>query len=350
MGPVEYAAAALVARRWTPTAQKALYRSITFQVYGDLESPGQQLVETLKRHPHLRGLVRQISIHASTPQELDWMDLFPENSLQNFTYSGAFSPALIQKDAIRTVSHLTTHGPMDAAGLQACFELPLMETLELDLTDWDPRMASGVTVDASRARNLKHLYIHIQCICQPIVNAMLAGLAHQLRSLHIHVSPCAKLDSTEGNWAEDFVGHVHRGANLSRVVFSGFPESHAAFSVRNMAEQTQRVQPFLNGIAQQSALDHLGCIGGLYTEELFRTLPHTVKALEFYVDEETLFGCEGALLDLLGRIKEDGLSLRRVSFFAAKERRTWFEAIEAVCKENGVEFVFFPVVTPLQLP
>ncbi|TFK86924.1 hypothetical protein K466DRAFT_663385 [Polyporus arcularius HHB13444] len=384
MGPVQYATAALVARRWTPPAQKALYRSITFRVYGEseLESPGPQLVETLKRHSHLRALVRQISIHASTSQELDWMDMFPEESLRNFTYicwpRNAFSPALLQKDAIRTVPHLTAHGPMDAAGLQACFELPLMETLELDLSDWDLRIASSrppmrmvlptldVTVDASRARNLEHLYVHIQCICQPIVIAILAALAHQLRSLHIHVSPGAKLDS-RGSWAKEFIGHVRRGANLTRVVFSGFPESHAAFSARNIAQQThpysqaalsarwqqwertQQVQPFLNVIAQQSALEHLGCIDGLYTEELFRTLPHTMRALDFYVDEET-FGCEGALLDLLGRVEKDGLFLRRVTFFAAEERRTLFGAIEAACKENGVDFVFFPVVTPLNNP
>ncbi len=364
MGRVEYAAAALVARRWTRPAQKALYRSITFRFYGKLESPGQQLVETLKRYSHLRGLVRQISIQAaSTFHELNWMDIFLENSLQNFTYiycsRGAFSPALLQKDAIHTVPHLTLYGPMDGARLQACFELPLMHTLELYLCGWDPKMASTLTVDASRALDLKHLFVHVECICAPIVNSILAALAHQLRSLHIHVSPGAKLDS-KGSWVEDFLGHIRRGANLTRVAVSGFPESHAALATRDMAtlmevsdhppkERPQRVQPFLNINPQQSALEHLGCVEGLYTEELFRTLPRTMRALEFYADDES-FECESALLNVLGRIEEDRLSLRRVTFFAAEKRRALFGAIEAACKENGVLFVFFPVVDSSKNP
>ncbi|KAI0713159.1 hypothetical protein C8T65DRAFT_645731 [Cerioporus squamosus] len=343
-GPQEQTAAARVARLWTPPAQKALYRTITLRVHsmhGTFESPGQRLVETLRRHTHLRDLVRQICIHSSiSGAPLDWADMFPENSLRNFTY---------------IVPHLTANGPMDVAGLQACFELPVMETLELDLSDWESRpnpipqrLVLDVKLDASRAPSLKHLYIHVRRIREPVVNSILTAFARQLRSLHIHVSPGTELEfptGSVGSWAEEFVRHVRRGENLTRVVFSGSPKPFALRAKSKM----QRLQPFLNEVALGSAVEHLGCIEGLYTEELFRKLPHTVRVLEFYVDGNT-FACEGALLDLLGRVGEDGLFLRRVTFFASEERRALFGAIERACRENAVEFVFFPVVPPLNNP
>ncbi|RPD64697.1 hypothetical protein L226DRAFT_37626 [Lentinus tigrinus ALCF2SS1-7] len=385
VGPKEHVAAALVSRLWTLPAQKALYRSIVFHTWNSApQSSGQRLIEALRNHSHLRALVRQICIHASPAgedQALDWVDMFPPNSLRNLTYicwpRNAFDIALLKRDVVRTVPHLTASGPMTADGLRACFDLPLMETLELDLSEWETnvRIQSRLSLDASKAPRLKHLYMNVTYFHEPIVNLVLAAFAPQLHSLHIHVSPGKKLtymiESTQAKWAKDFTAHVCRGQNLTRVVFSGFPNlqtfvildpasmdpellagptSGSLAGIVSRSGSTQnKLQPFLNELAQRSVVEHLGCIEGLYTEELFQKLPRTMRVLEFYIEEET-YPCEGALLDLLGRVQRDGLSLRRVRVFAPEERRDVFRAIEAACKENGVEFEFFPVLPPLHNP
>ncbi|RPD64679.1 hypothetical protein L226DRAFT_556489 [Lentinus tigrinus ALCF2SS1-7] len=381
-GPKEHAAAALVARLWTRPAQQALYRSIVFHTWHSApQSSGQRLIEALRNNPHLRALVRQISIHASTAgkdQALDWVDMFPPNSLRNLTYicwpRDAFDTVFLRRDVVRTVLHLTARGPKNVEGLRACFDLPLMETLELDLSELDTEPAKQsqlgrlLPLDASKAPRLKYLYMHVMHVREPIVNLVLSVFAPQLHSLHIHVSPGERVEhiSSESvaRWAEDFATHVSRGRNLTSVVFSGFfklqtmliweplsvgPTGELLEWVVSSGSNNHRVQPFLNELARGSVVEHLGCIEGLYTKELFQRLRPTVRVLEFYVEEET-YPCEGALLDLLGRVQRDGLSLRRLRFFASEERRDGFWAIEAACKENGVEFEFFPVLPPLHNP
>ena len=377
VGRKEQAAAARVARLWTLPAQQALYRSITFHTWNTTSQPsGQGLVQTLKDSSYLRALVRQICIHASKgePYTFDWVDMFPPNSLRNVTYicwpREVFHPELLTKVSIRTVPHLTASGPADVEGLRACFQLPLMETLELDLSEWlveryGNRLVdlSKLGLDAAKAPKLKHLYIHVHRVREAVVNCVLAVFAPQLRSLHIHFSPRTKVErltSSEAKWASDFIRYVRRGRNLTQVVFSGLPAvktaylgqtetNHAQFGPLEFLDQILSPLGSTGPQRQQSVIEHLGCMEGLYTEKLFQTLPHNVKALEFYVDEET-YAYEGALLDLLGRVKRDGLFLHRLRFFAPEERRALFGAIEAACGENEVGFEFVPVLPPLHNP
>ncbi|RPD54495.1 hypothetical protein L226DRAFT_616897 [Lentinus tigrinus ALCF2SS1-7] len=381
----EQAAAARVAHLWTLPAQKSLYRSITYHTSDKApHSSGQRLVKTLRSHPDLRALVRLITIHstdADLPQ-LDWVDLFTNDTIRKFTYicrpRTVFAPVLLQKDAIRRIPHLTLNGPMWPDSLKTCFELPMVETLELELNERNlqrnPSFLERVLkLDAFKVPNLKHLYLHARYVSDSVVSVIVAAFAAQLHSLHVHASLGQELNfkrDPKAEWAQEFVGHVRRGKKLTRVVFSGFNPSGALPLLEPFRQpwndawvaaaleqkifgplrRKEHLYPFLDAIAQQSAVEHLCCIDGSYTEELFHKLSRKIKVLEFYFDEET-FDCEGALLELLGRVGRDGLGLRMVRFFACEERRTLLEVIDAACKKNGITFQFVPAIPPLhQLP
>ncbi|KAI0696887.1 hypothetical protein C8T65DRAFT_663119 [Cerioporus squamosus] len=400
IGPKEQAIAARVASYWTGPAQRALYRSITFDTCEKApDSSGQRLVRTLRSHPHLWALVRQLSIHSARDEErripgrsarpedrfsqLDWVALLPQGTLRNFTYicspRDTLIHELLQKDAIRTISHLTANGPDTFPALKACFELPMLETLELDLSEWRPRRDPGdrpsfkyrLQLDGAKVPNLKHLYIHVPSYRNDVVMIIIAAFAAQLHSLHIHVPRRQSLDfnvNAKAAWTEEFLEHIRRARRLTRLVFSGFlqmvphpfsrmvgydPQIDAVLESRifEPLRQKRHLHPFLDEVAQQSAVEHLCCTDGSYTDELFQKLPRRVKLLEFYVEES--FECEGALLDLLRRRVgkgKDGRGLRMVRFFACEERRTLFKAIEEACEESGIAFEFFPVVPPLHHP
>lgn len=384
----EQAAAAQVATCWTAPARRVLYRSITFHTWERApESSEQRLVETLRDHAHLRAFVQQLTIHSAEDKkpitQLDWVDLFPPSSLRNFTYicrpRAAFNHELLKKDAIRTVSHLIATSPDTFPALKACFELPMMETLDLDLTKWSPRRDPGdrpaieyrLQLDGAKVPNLKHLYIQVPYIRDDTVMVIIAAFAPQLHSLHIHVPPRQAHDfqvKAKAAWTEEFVGHIRRGTKLTRLVFSGFLElvqvppllnanGHAqALRINAALERLwheplrlrQHLQPFLDEVVQKSAVEHLCGVDGTYSEKLFHRLPRRIKMLEFYVEKS--FECEGALLEMLGRVRKVRLGLRVVRFFASEEARTSFGVIEAACTENGVEFDFVPVVAPLYHP
>ena len=349
-------------------ARRALYRSVTFRTWTVSQAyTDRRLAESLYTYDHLRPFVRQVCLHSA--QEFDmnllrWLDLFPVKSLRNFTYVSwprqSFNPEVFTLRAVRTVPHLTANGPHDVNTLQACLKLPYMVTLELDLTSYEHVPLYGripvntpFTLNAALAPRLKELFVHVPHLPMTPLMTILATFAPQLDVLHIHISPGRLKDAYAwriNNYATEFVQHARQ---IRKVVLSGFPRWESTSDVRRVlhsAEEAERAPPILDSlVGPQSKIEHLGCVRDMYTARMLQRMTPRVQALEFY-EEEGPFRCEPALLDLLARVREDGLALRTVTVFSTEESRAHYGAIGAACESNGVEFQFTPVVHPVHQP
>lgn len=366
--PQVHAAAALTCKFWYDTAVKLLYRSITVKTW--VQQPSKQsLARTMSDCPHLRAFVRQICLytgHGTTLEDLEWLELFPEHSLRNFTYvawpRSSFPPAILDFPAIRTVPYLTAHGPDSDADLQACLSLPRLETLELNLINEgiSPVLTFGGPTNGALSSHLTDIRLSVAILPNAGVLTVLAAFAQQLSAFHVHVSP---KDGREiqhrhkgwDEWTREFVKH---GRRVRKLVFSGFPSVFPARlnPVTGLTQaggpDTNRAYLPLDAVATgDSVVEHLCCLNGLYSPRLFKTLGSRVSVLEFYVDGPQ-FPFEEALMDLLARRIRDGLALRTVRIYHGSEDGCCgeFEGIKGACGDSGVVFDVVEVDKPLHNP
>lgn len=135
------ASAALVCRRWRPTAQTRLYRCISL----DTNSvSSHQLSSTLSADAGLRSLVRDLVIFHRAGSNSDkvllrWLELLPEGSLLSLRIEQMFIPkpddlSLLRYPSVRSVPSVSVWPAanfLSVERLDAVLQLPSLENLSL---------------------------------------------------------------------------------------------------------------------------------------------------------------------------------------------------------------------------
>ncbi|RDX44277.1 hypothetical protein OH76DRAFT_1559796 [Lentinus brumalis] len=338
--PSNYAPAALVARKWTAPAQAGLYKctiriSVVDTEYGPIIRTRSLLSRTMTTSPHLRCLLRSLRVIADDPYRtedsyLDWLRLVPPHTLRSFEYRcnepGAFCPALLEAPAVQTVPFLIIHtGPRSMDDLKAVL-VPGLESLVLTVDE-----SFDGDIDWPLPPKLRTLTVSNYRRWCPALYRLFIALSPQLNTF-----------STDGPWfvAGDFHTWMEstlarHGRNLKGLYLTG---ENVGTAVSGF------VGPFLDKLVSHSTrLENLRVVAGAYTDRLFRTLPPSVKVLEFFGDQLPI-PFEDALLDSIARAGKKEIALSRIVVYSYEflgvGKPEVYTGLAEACSKSGVQFEY----------
>lgn len=324
-GPLDktLSSAAMVCRMWAESAQAALYRELFFFPL-DNRPRDQLLARTMRTCPHLRRLVRRLSLitlwtHAPMPELCDWIPLLPAQCLHEFQWTwirGHIIPTLVDSPAIRTVSRIQLRGRFYSTDkLQPILELPYLESLSLELSGQEQGDIRPVA-----SSRLTTLSVYFSVEYGPVFDKLLAAVGLQLAALEVTHKICYDVDD---------------GRALVSAIESCCPNlKRLSFTATFMDTNSYPILDHL--ICRYDDLEHLCCSEGTYTSALFERLPSTLNVLELYMCG-TSFDHEAALLKYIAHAPTGRHGLATV-MIASKGHRSRYQSVGDACRARGVEF------------
>lgn len=324
-GPLDVtlSSAALVCRMWAEPAQAALYRELCFFPL-DNRPRDQLLARTMRTCPHLRRLVRRLSLitlwtHAPMLELCDWIQLLPSHGLREFQWTwirGHIFPALVESPAICTVHRIQLRGRFYSTDkLQPVLELPHLASLSLELSGQE----QGEILPVASSR-LTSLSVYFSVEYGAVFDRLLAAIGSQLIALEVTHKICYDVDD---------------GRALVSAIESYCPNlRRLSLTATFMGNNSYPVLDHL--IYRYDELEHLCCSDGTYTSALFERLPSTINSLEIYLCSDPFY-YEAALLKYIAYAPTGRNGLATIAI-TSKGHRSRYQSVIDACRARGIQF------------
>lgn len=328
----DLACAALTCRDWAPLARRLLYSRVSFDSQGPTSS---LLVRTLRTCPHVRQLIRFLSICICPPVDdialLDWMELLPKRSLQIFqiTHLKMDNDALVELifrcEAVRTASQLiaTAFSITSEERLRICLGFPFLETFCAAL----PANLNILKLKSTApAPKLKRLSIRIDRY-SPLVVHLITVFGPSLERLDI--------DMVAGGINQD------AGTALTTAL------SSQARNIRELSIRSRyATAPFFDDLVQNlPSLLRVYCGPGTYTNFLFERLPLGLHTLQLEDAGRSPFKFHDDLLGMIHRTRKSEGKLSTIQILIRRDASE-FRALAAACQCADIHFTVYYAEEP----
>ncbi|KAI0696884.1 hypothetical protein C8T65DRAFT_698290 [Cerioporus squamosus] len=354
------AAAALVCHGWTRAAQVALYAGSILVKLDNVQyvdrrpdfdwqqaSMSSLFVRTMRTCPHLRPLVRDITLQVAThvdkftDKDIGWLRLLPPNGLRKFhcfwyTRWIPFQPSVLLAPAVLTARQVRLHS-FRKVPVSSVMSLKGATSLQLEVVTSDVHLDRSHEIAFESCPPVSHLTLNMHdypghCQC-------LAALAPGLQSF-----------TAVGAWfTYDYLARPV-GETIARYASDVKELVLCADWIGQWRYAYNRADfrcayPFLDDLATRKPkfLEHLVAPPRSCTEVFFQHLPPTLRILEFVLQDEKPFPFERFLRGALIRVRDESISMamEKILFWsyvpcaAQDERYAW---LRDVCAASGITF------------
>jgi len=318
--------AALVGNEWALATRRPLYARITFDT--DLRS-APLLARTLRSSPHLRPLVRHLSLlinlEADDTTPFDWLQSMPDGSVHELyvgqiSFDIDFTTFILQSPIAQSVRCLKGRGDFIQTNehLRRCLALPRLERLSLYVPyKLDILAPISLPPRLTRVSLMAHSYT-------PFIVRFLALVGSHLEQFDLDTA----LDALENHHIPPFLTALERHARQLRRL--------------TIQSKSGPAVPYLDCVSRLlPSLEYLHVGLNTFSSALFADIPRRLRhlRLEHYYTLPFPFTKAEEIIMRAGRAES---SLQSLAIFVrgGEFDDTPFARLGVICRECGIDFNF----------